>query len=254
MPRPQHLALADGRRLAYHKIPGRAPCVVFLGGFKSDMTGEKASHLADWATARGQAYVCFDYRGHGQSDGDFEAATISDWRDDALDIVDAVAEGPLILVGSSMGGWLMVLVALARPQRIAGLVGIASAPDFTEELIWGRMDGAQRARLARDGQLAQPSDYSEEPYVITRQLIEEGRRHLLLDGEIPVTCPVRLIHGLDDRDVPWQVSLRLAERLSAPDVELTLIKGGAHRLSAPADLARLESGLDRLVALVEQRL
>ena len=220
----------------------------------SHMGGTKATALERYARARGRAYLRFDYQGHGASDGRFEDGTIGRWAEDAIAALDGASEGPQILVGSSMGAWVMLLAALARPARVAGLVGIAAAPDFTEDLIWARMGAAGRAEMERHGLIRQPSDYDEEPYVITRALIEEGRRHLLMGGEIPLDCPVRLIHGLADADVPWQTSLRLAECLRSRDVALTLVKGGAHRLSEPADMARLERVLDDLVALVEERL
>lgn len=249
------LTREDGTVLAYYKTnPGKArtengrkpPGLMFLGGFKSDMSGGKAQALEAYAAARGRAFLRFDYRGHGQSGGRFEDATIGDWVGDALAILDAVTEGPQILVGSSMGGWIMLLVALARPERIAGLVGIAAAPDFTEDLIWARATAEQRAALQSVGHVDNPSAYSEEPYRITRRLIEEGRSHLLLSRPIALTCPVRLIHGLADPDVPWQTSLRLAEALESADVEVTLVKGGGHRLSEPADLARLERVIEDL--------
>lgn len=214
----------------------------------SDMSGTKAQALERYAVARGQAYLRFDYQGHGVSSGRFEEGTIGLWAADAVAALDGASEGPQILVGSSMGGWIMLLVALARPERVAGLVGIASAPDFTEELIWGEMDAEQRAELAARGVVYQPSDYDEQPYAITQALIDEGRDHLLLGSEIPLDCPVRLIHGMADQDVPWQVSLRLAQRVRSADVELTLVKAGAHRLSEPDDMARLERMLDALLA------
>ncbi len=246
MDRPQYLARADGRRIAYHKMPGRAPCVVFLGGFKSDMTGEKASHLAAWAAERGQAFVRFDYRGHGQSDGAFESGTISEWRDDAIAIVDRVAEGPLVLVGSSMGGWLMVLVAVARPARVAGLVGIAAAADFTEDLVWARMTEAQHATLARDGRITEPSIYSDEPDVYTSTLIEDGRTNLVLRAPIAIAAPTRLLHGTADVTVPWQQSERLLVQLASADVTLTLVKDADHRLSSPSNLAQLSAAVASL--------
>ena len=213
----------------------------------SDMSGTKARALERYARARGQAYLRFDYQGHGVSSGRFEDGTIGRWAEDAIAALDGASVGPQILVGSSMGGWIMLLAALARPERVAALVGIAAAPDFTETLIWARMGAAQRAELAERGVLYQPSDYDEQPYAITRALIEEGRNHLLLGGEIPLDCPVRLIHGMADPDVPWRVSRRLAQRLRTADVELTLVKGGGHRLSEPADMARLARILDGLI-------
>ncbi len=218
----------------------------------SDMSGTKATHLDRYATERGRAYLAFDYSGHGISGGTFEAGTIGSWASDALAVIDHATEGPQILVGSSMGGWIMLLVALARPERVAGLVGIASAPDFTEHLIWDQMPPDQRQALMRDGRLEQPSDYGDEPYVITRALIEEGRRHLLLQSPIRLGCPVRLLHGLEDKDVPFDCSLALADALESQDVQITLVKGGDHRLSEPANLALLDDTLDRLMGQVEK--
>jgi pimeloyl-ACP methyl ester carboxylesterase len=254
-PPPQILTRAEGTTLAYYKTQARKarteakaplPGVVFLGGFKSDMTGTKAVALEAFAQRRGQAFLRFDYRGHGRSSGRFEEGTIGLWLDDTLAMLDELTEGPQILVGSSMGGWIMLLAALARPQRIAGLVGIAAAADFTEDLIWARATPEQRRVLRRDGYIDQPSDYGEAPYRITLRLIEEGRDHLLLAKPIPLACPVRLIHGMQDVDVPWQTSLRLAEALAGDDVELCLVKAAAHRLSEPEDLLRLERALTAL--------
>jgi len=257
-PQPQKLAREDGTVLAYYKTAARKaspegtatagaePGLMFLGGFMSDMSGGKAQALEAYARRCGRAFLRFDYRGHGASSGRFEDGTIGDWAGDAVAALDALTEGPQILVGSSMGGWIMLLAALARPQRVAGLIGIAAAPDFTEDLIWGRATPEQRAVIERQGYIDQPSDYSEAPYRITRRLIEEGRDHLLLHRPLALTCPVRLIHGLADPDVPWQTSLRLAEALHSTDVEITLVKGGGHRLSEPADLARLQRVIEAL--------
>lgn len=234
----------DGTTIAYHKTPARetgtrTPGVVFLGGFKSDMTGSKALALERVCAERGQAFLRFDYHGHGVSSGRFEDGTIGRWAEDALAAIDSLTEGPQVLVGSSMGGWIMLLAALARPDRIAGLVGIAAAPDFTERLMWQAFPEAVRTAIERDGVYHAPSDYDEEPTPITRRLIEEGRRHLLMDGPIAIRCPVRLIHGAADPDVPYQLSLDLMDALESTDVTVTLVKGGGHRLSAPADLDRL---------------
>jgi pimeloyl-ACP methyl ester carboxylesterase len=243
---PTVLEPGDGRRLAYRHQPGARPGVLFCGGFTSDMSGTKASALAEYCRARGQAYTRFDYTGHGASSGRFEDGTIGAWVADARAIFDQVTTGPQIVVGSSMGGWVMLLLALARPERIAGLIGIAAAPDFTEERIWQRADPDQRAALAADGCWRQPAAYGQGDYPITRALLEDGRRHLLLGRPIPITCPVHLLHGQRDPDVPWQTALRLAERLASADVTVELIKAGDHRLSGPADLARIEAALMRL--------
>ena len=238
MERHGRLDRGDGVELAWRMLPGRQPTVVFLHGFRSDMTGEKAEAVAGLCAGRGQAMLRFDCSGHGASGGAFEDGTVGRWRDDALTAIDRLAPGPLVLVGSSMGGWLALLVALARPERIRGLVGIAAAPDFTETLMWQAMTPEERATLLRDGSLMLPSAYSE-PYLLTRGLIEEGRRHLLLGNAIHLDCPVRLLHGQRDADVPWGTALRVAERLDAADVQVTLLKDGEHRLSRPHDLALL---------------
>lgn len=222
------------------------PGVLFCGGFASDMTGTKAGVLEAHARATGRSYTRFDYTGHGQSSGRFEDGTIGAWAADALAIVDRVTEGPLVLVGSSMGGWIMLLVALARPERVAGLVGIASAPDFTAELIEPQLTSDQRAALIDDGLCLLPSDYDEAPTPITARLLEDGGQHLLLRGPISIDRPVHLLHGQRDPDVPWQTSLRLAEQLQAEDVAIELIKDGDHRLSRPQDLARITAAVDRI--------
>ena len=244
--RVQRLPRPDGNDIAYAKSAGRAPTVVFLGGFRSDMTGTKALALEAWAQARGQAFVRFDYLGHGQSSGRFEDGTIGRWLDDTLAVLDGLTEGPLVLVGSSMGGWLSLLAARARPERLAGLVLIAAAPDFTERLLLGGLSPEDRATLEREGRLERPSQYSPEPSVFTWKLIEEGRRHLLLDRPLALPCPVRLLHGQADPDVPWEYSLQIARHLEAPDVVTTFIKGGDHRLSTPADIARLVATVEEL--------
>jgi pimeloyl-ACP methyl ester carboxylesterase len=228
----------DGVRLAWARLAGRGPTVVFLPGLASDMQGAKATALAEDCAARGQAMLRFDYSGHGASEGAFEAGTIGVWRADALAVIDRLSTGPLVLVGSSMGGWIALLAALARPARVAALVGVAAAPDFSEELVWQNMAPAERARLARQGFLDVPSRYGAS-LRLTRTLIEDGRRHLLLGAPIPLACPVRLLHGQCDGDVPWELALRLTERLATQDVQVTLIKDGDHRLSRPADLALL---------------
>jgi len=228
----------DGDTIAYHRLAGRPPGIVFLGGFRSDMTGTKAVFLEALARRRGQAFLRFDHFGHGQSSGRFEDATISRWAQDSIRVLDRLTEGPQLLIGSSMGGWLMLLAARARPARIHALIGIAPAPDFTSDLMWPRFSEEQRAAVMRDGILHLPSQYGD-PAPITRALIEDGKRNNLLDASIDVTCPVRLLHGMQDPDVPWQHSLRLVEALRSPDVRLTLVKDGDHRLSRDDDLALL---------------
>jgi pimeloyl-ACP methyl ester carboxylesterase len=244
---PRYWIREDGSRIAYRSIGGRSPTVVFLGGFSSDMTGTKATHLDVWCRERGQAYLRFDYQGHGASSGQFVDGTIGTWRDDALAVIEGCTEGSLVLVGSSMGAWIMLLVAGAIAGRVDGLVGLAAAPDFTEELIWQRLTVQNRAELIRTGVVHVPSEYAVEGCPISLALIEEGREHLLLGASLAVECPVRLLHGTNDSDVPWEMSWRLLEALIAPDVTLELVKGGDHRLSTPADLARLARILDGLL-------
>ncbi len=228
----------DGIHLAWAHTTGRGPTTVFLPGFRSDMTGSKALAVEAWCAERGTACLRLDYSGHGASEGAFTDGTIGRWAADALLLIDRLTTGKLVLVGSSMGGWIMLLLALARPERMAGLIGIAAAPDFTEDLMWDALMPAERERLRQDGMLLVPSQYGE-PTPITLRLIEEGRDHLLLRGPLRIGCPVRLLHGQRDPDVPWETSLRLAERVESADVQLTLIKDAEHRLSREGDLAVL---------------
>jgi pimeloyl-ACP methyl ester carboxylesterase len=249
---PRALELPDGRRIAYRLRPAidrTRDCagIVFLGGFRSDMTGTKAGFLDEFCGARGLGFVRFDYSGHGASGGRFEDGTIGRWTEEAIAVIDRIAHGPLMLVGSSMGGWIMLLAALARPGRIASLVGIAPAPDFTERLIWDGLRSDDRDRLMQTGRLEMESAYSEEPTVITRALIEEGRRHLLLSAPIGFRAPVRLLHGMADPDVPYCLSLELAERLASADVRVILVKEGDHRLSRAADLSLLARTIEELL-------
>jgi pimeloyl-ACP methyl ester carboxylesterase len=240
------LTREDGATIAYRRRAGAAPGIVFFAGFMSDMTGTKATYLDGYAAARGRAFLRFDAFAHGASSGDFNEATVGRWRADAASVLDALTEGPQILVGSSIGGWIALLAALDRPSRVAALVGIAAAPDATERLMWRRLAPEQQARMMRDGYLDLPSQYGEQPYRFTRKLIEDGRRHLVMDAPLPLACPVRLLHGMADPDVPWQTSLDLAQHLSGADVEVTLVKDGDHRLSRPRDLDLLARTLDAL--------
>jgi len=239
----------DGPALAYRHVAGEGPTLVFLPGFKSDMEGTKALALYAHSRMTGQAMLRLDYSGHGASEGQFEEGTIGQWTADALAVIDHVSRGPLILVGSSMGGWIALLVALARKDRVKGLIGIAAAPDFTEDLMWQTYSREIRTEIMEKGIYMEPSDYGE-PLPITRRLIEDGRDHLLLDRPIPLTCPVHLIQGMRDEDVPWETALRILEQLESEDVELTLVKTGDHRLSEPRDLARLTAAVDRMVEKV----
>jgi pimeloyl-ACP methyl ester carboxylesterase len=230
----------DGEWLAWRKVEGRGPVVVWLGGFRSDMTGTKAQALADWAAAAGRAYLRFDYLGHGESSGDFQAeGTITRWREDALAILDALTEGPVVLVGSSMGGWLACLVAMARPERVRALALIAPAADFTEKLMAPEIPPQGRDALARDGVWLRPSLYGD-PYPITRALLEDGARWSILGSEpVPIAVPVRILQGGVDPDVPWRYALELAQQIKGEDVVFSLIKDGDHRLSRPQDIERL---------------
>lgn len=242
--RPEHPVLG------WRYTPGHLPTVMFLTGFRSDMMGAKATHLERHCAERGQSFVRFDYRGHGVSGGRFEDGTIGEWAEDALAVMDEVAPpGHVVLVGSSMGGWIMLLLALARPLRVAGLVGIAAAPDFTEDLIRPSLGPEQQEALARDGKFLAPSAYGP-PAPITRRLLEDGARHLVLREPLPIHCPVHLLHGQEDPDVPWQTSLRLAAALESTAVTVELIKDGDHRLSREEDLRRIAAALDRVLAQV----
>lgn len=243
MTEPHQLTTKQGRRIAYHSTKGQGPCVVFLGGFKSDMTGTKAVYLQDWAEAQGRAFLRLDYSGHGVSSGDFLDGAIGDWFEDALAVIAAVTSGPLVLAGSSMGGWISLLVAKAIPARIAGLVGIAAAPDFTEDSMWADFSDTQRAEVMDKGQIALPSEYSGAPYIITRRLIEEGRNRLVLRSPLPLNFPTRLLQGTADIDVPPSVALRLLDHATGDDIRLTLVKGADHRFSTPACLALITEAI-----------
>ncbi len=230
------LSRPDGTAIAYHKTDGAAPGVIFLGGFRSDMTGTKAAALEAFCRENGRAFVRFDYFGHGGSDGEFTDGTIGRWAEDAIAVLDEVTDGHQVLVGSSMGGWLMLLTALARPGRVAGLIGIAAAPDFTERLMWDHFPPEAKKALEADGIYFEPSDYDDGPYPITMKLIEEGRKHLLLDTHIAIHCPVRLIHGMKDKDVPWGHVMLMRDQILSDHVTMTLIKDGDHRLSREEDI------------------
>lgn len=244
---PDYLDRPGRPRLAYRHTPGTGPTIVFLPGYMSDMAGGKATALFDWAAAEGHACLLLDYAGCGLSGGLFADQNLLVWRGDVLDLIDAQAEGPLVIVGSSMGGWLMLLTALALVQRdgagrVAGLVGIAAAPDFTD---WGFSE-AEKAIILAEGALIEETPYSDQPYVTTRGFFQSGEANRLLDSEIPLTCPVRLLHGEEDGDVPSEISLRLSASLASDDVQVTLVKGGDHRLSRDTDIALLIDTVARL--------
>jgi pimeloyl-ACP methyl ester carboxylesterase len=235
----------DGERIAWRAVDGQGPTLVWLGGFRSDMTGTKAQALADWAMSRGRAYVRFDYFAHGASSGDFLQGTVTRWRADVLAVVDQLTKGPLVLVGSSMGGWLACLAALARPDRIAGLVLVAPAADFTERLMWAGMDAEARRAVNEDGVWLRPSQYGD-PYPISRGLIEDGARWSILPGPVGVSAPVRILQGGEDPDVPWRHALALAEAIESENLVFTLIRDGDHRLSRPQDIERLIAALEEV--------
>ena len=237
--KPKILTRETGASIAYHMLPGKSPGIVFMTGFMSDMTGTKALALEELCRDRGHAFLRFDYQGHGASSGNFADGTIGLWAEDALAAFDALTEGPQVIVGSSMGGWIMLLTALARPQRIAGLLGIAAAPDFTEDLLAQSLTEEQLQIIGSNGSITIPSEYGD-PYTITKALLDDGTNHLVMRTEIALDCPVRLLHGLEDSSVPWQRSLTLQERLRSDDVDVTLIKGGDHRLSRDQDLKKLQ--------------
>ncbi len=239
------LGQGGGISIAYRRRAGKPgmPGVVFLGGFRSDMTGCKASAVDRLCAERGQAYCRFDYRGHGASGGRFEEASIGDWLADSGSVLEGLTEGPQILVGSSMGGWLAVLLAEMVPARVAGLVLIAPAIDFTEDLVWNRLSLTERQEMERSGGLDRPSEYGDGPYVFTHHLIVEARAHLVFGREIGFAGPVRVLQGMRDDAVPWQVAVRLTEALPGPDLQLTLVKDGDHRLSRTQDLALIEASV-----------
>jgi hypothetical protein len=238
----------DTASLAWRRIPGQGPTVIWLGGFASDMSGTKAQALADWAKAKGRDFLRFDYFGHGQSGGDFRQGSISRWRADALAVIDQLTTGPLLLVGSSMGGWISCLAALSRRDRVAAMVLVAPAADFTEKLMKPGFPKAVLDTITREGEFVWPSDYGGG-IVVTRLLLEDGDRWSILDAEVAITCPVRILHGGADKDVPWRHGLDLALALEGEDVTFTLIRDGDHRLSRDQDLARLVAAVEEAWAM-----
>ncbi len=239
---------ANGRRIAFVQTHGRGPGVVFLGGFRSDMTGTKAQALQAWAKRSGRAFLRFDYSGHGQSSGTFTDGCIGDWANDALAVLRDLTDGPQVLVGSSMGGWISLLVAERLPAKVAGLVTVAAAPDFTEDSMWAGFSDADRDRLMTHGSVEMPSDYDDGPYVITRELIEDGREHLVLRSPLVLPCPVRFLQGTADTAVDMSVALRLFGHVEGPDIRLTLVKGADHRFSTPDCLALIETAVSEVLA------
>lgn len=247
---PAYFETQQGRRIAYHRHDGSGPGLVFLGGFRSDMTGSKAAYLEDRARQSGRAFLRLDYSGHGASSGDFLDGTIGDWAMDAQQTILAQTQGPQVVIGSSMGGWISLILARRMPEKFAGLVGIAAAPDFTEDSMWDSMDATTRKRLEDDGQIALPSEYSDEPYVITKGLIEDGRAHLVLRDTLRLPFAVRLLHGTADEDVEMSVPLRLLDHAECPDMRLTLVKGAGHRLSEPAQMALIWQAVTEVLETV----
>ena len=235
----EYLKRARKPSLAYHYTPGqlgsKLPLLMFCGGYRSDMNGTKALYLKEQCAARGQAYLRFDYSGHGQSEGRFEDLTMGDWKSDAIDIFDHVVKGPVVIIGSSMGGWITLLLSLARPHHIKGLIGVAAAPDFTEEMH-AHLNPQQKEELSAKGHVKVPADYSLEPYNFTLSFYEEAKNHLLLRQRHSVTFPMRFIQGKKDNDVPWRTALKIQESFQSPDFEIILIDDGDHRLSRPEDL------------------
>lgn len=241
----------DGARIAFRRTPGASSKagILWLGGFHSDMKGEKATALHEQAVQAGRSFVRFDYFGHGESSGKFEDGTVGRWRSDALAVIDRLTSGPLVIAGSSMGGWMALLAMLARPDRVKALMLLAPAPDFTERLMWAQLDADAKRQIMERGYWMRPSPYDPVGYPITRQLIEEGRNWLIMDKPIPAHIPVRILQGGLDEDVPWSYSLELVERLRSRDVVWSLIKDGDHRLSRPQDIARM---IETVLKLADQ--
>ena len=243
-----YLIKSDGVKIAYNKLSGTEPGIIFFGGFASDMEGTKALALQDYAEERGQAFLRFDYRGHGKSSGSITDGNIGKWLSDCLAVLDKLTHGCQILVGSSMGGWLTLLTAKERPGRVGGIVGIASAPDFTEDLMWSQFDDETRKKLIENGQCSLASDYDESPYTITLDLIEDGKKHLVLRERLDIKVPFHLIHGMADEEVPYQLSLKLAEHVDSEKVQVNIIKNGDHRLSREQDLVEILKAVDDLTS------
>ncbi|OCX60973.1 alpha/beta hydrolase [Thioclava sp. SK-1] len=246
---PDFMTTSQNRRLAYYQTEGQGPGVVFLGGFRSDMEGTKALALEEWAQANGRAFLRFDYSGHGASDGVFEDGAIGDWLEDARDIITELTQGPQVLVGSSMGGWISLLLCREMAARVAGLVTIAAAPDFTEDGYWASFSPEIKHKLESEGQIAIPSEYGD-PMIITRRLINEGRNRLVLRDPLPLPFPVRFLQGTADDAVPVEWAYRLLEHAQGDDMRLTVVKGADHRFSDPICLEAVETALDEVLQLL----
>ncbi|MEP2717282.1 alpha/beta hydrolase [Pseudophaeobacter sp.] len=242
MTAPKFLTTSAGRKIAYHHHTGKGPTLIFLGGLKSDMEGTKAVHLEAWARARGQAFLRFDYSGHGESSGTFEEGCIGDWHQDSLATVTELTEGPVVVVGSSMGGWQALLLAKAIPDRICGMVTVAAAPDFTEDGYWASFDAAQKAELETRGYVELPSDYME-PYRISKRMIEDGRTRLVLRDPLDLPFPLRCLQGTADTAVSTETALRLLSHANCTDMRLTLVKDADHRFSDEPCLALIEAAV-----------
>jgi pimeloyl-ACP methyl ester carboxylesterase len=240
----------SGRRLAYRQHSGTGPGLVFLGGFKSDMMGSKARFLQAWAEKHGRQFLRFDYSGHGQSQGEFTDGCIGDWAQDAREIVAALTSGPQIFIGSSMGGWIALLLARSLPARFAAFIGIAAAPDFTEDSMWEGFNETQRAALMEEGRISLPSEYEDSPYIITRRLIEDGRKQLVLRAPLELPFPVRLLQGTADASVAQSVPLRLLAHATGGDMRLTFVKGADHSFSTADCLAILEETLAETIRTI----
>lgn len=243
----EFLETPQGRRIAYHKTEGTGPCVVFLGGLKSDMEGTKAVHLEAWCKAQRRAFLRFDYSGHGESSGTFEEGCIGDWHEDSVFAVNALVQGPYVLVGSSMGGWQALLLTRLQPERLAGLVTIAAAPDFTEDGYWANFSDGQKETLEKVGQVELPSDYME-PYIITKRMIEDGRQQLVLRDALDLPCPVRFLQGTEDTAVTTATAVQLLEHATGDDMRLTLVKGADHRFSDEQCLVLIEAAVQEVSA------
>lgn len=248
MQKPEYFETPQGRRLAYNCTTGEGPCIVFLGGLKSDMEGTKALHLETWAKANGRAFLRFDYSGHGQSSGIFEEGCIGDWAEDTFEILSALTDGPIVPVGSSMGGWQALLLARRLGARIAGMVTIAAAPDFTEDGYWASFTTDQKIQLERDGFVEIPSDYME-PYIISKNMIEDGRNQLVLRDPLMLEFPVRCLQGTADTAVTTQTAVRLLDHATCPDMRLLLVKDADHRFSDGPCLGLIEEAVEDVLSV-----